>query len=56
MWLLALAVVVQDGRASTGGARIADVTKTGTIGEGKVFVSSLDAVRIRMGEHETSAL
>jgi nitrogen regulatory protein PII len=43
--------------AVAGVARIADATKTGTIGEGEVFVSPFDdAVRIRMGEHETSTL
>jgi nitrogen regulatory protein PII len=55
MWLLAVAVVVLDGHASAGVARLADVTKTGTIGEGNGVVSPLDgAVRIRMGEHGTS--
>jgi hypothetical protein len=35
MWLLAVAVVVLNGHASAGVARLADVTKTGTISEGE---------------------
>jgi nitrogen regulatory protein PII len=38
-------------------ALITDAAKTGSIGDGKVFVSPLeDAVRIRTGEHGESAL
>jgi nitrogen regulatory protein P-II 1 len=50
-------VVVPNERASTVVALIAGAAKTGSIGDGKVFVSPLeDAVRIRTGEHGESAL
>jgi nitrogen regulatory protein P-II 1 len=50
-------VVVPDERASAVVSLIAGAAKTGSIGDGKVFVSPLnDAVRIRTGEHGESAL
>ncbi len=50
-------VVVPDERASAVVALITGAAKTGSIGDGKVFVSPLnDAVRIRTGEHGESAL
>lgn len=52
-----LEVVVSDERASAVVALIVGAAKTGSIGDGKVFVSPLiDAVRIRTGEHGESAL
>jgi nitrogen regulatory protein P-II 1 len=50
-------VVVPDERATAVVALIAGAAKTGSIGDGKVFVSPLeDAVRIRTGEHGQGAL
>ena len=50
-------VVDPDGLASKVVALITAAAKTGSIGDGKVFVSSLDdALRIRTGEHGESAL
>jgi len=50
-------VVVPDERATSVVALITGAAKTGSIGDGKVFVSPLtDAVRIRTGEHGESAL
>jgi nitrogen regulatory protein P-II 1 len=52
-----LEVVVSDDRADKVVALIAAAAKTGSIGDGKVFVSPLEAaVRIRTGEHGESAL
>jgi nitrogen regulatory protein P-II 1 len=54
---LKLAVVVPDHRVDAVVALICDAAKTGTIGDGKVFVSGLeDAVRIRTGEHGDHAV
>ena len=50
-------VVVPDDRADKVVALITAAAKTGSIGDGKVFVSFLDdALRIRTGEHGESAL
>ena len=50
-------VVVADGVADKVVALITAAARTGTIGDGKVFVSTLgDAVRIRTGEHGENAL
>ncbi|MBI3628123.1 MAG: P-II family nitrogen regulator [Candidatus Rokubacteria bacterium] len=50
-------VAVPDDRADTVIELIASAAKTGSIGDGKVFVSPLeDVVRIRTGEHGDSAL
>jgi nitrogen regulatory protein P-II 1 len=50
-------VVVPDDRLDNVVARLASAARTGGIGDGKVFVSTLDdAVRIRTGEHGESAL
>jgi nitrogen regulatory protein P-II 1 len=50
-------VIVPDERATAVVALITGAAKTGSIGDGKVFVSPLhDAVRIRTGEHGESAL
>jgi nitrogen regulatory protein P-II 1 len=50
-------VVVPDGVADNVVALITAAARTGSIGDGKVFVSTLgDAVRIRTGEHGENAL
>ena len=50
-------VVVPDARTDKVVALIAAAAKTGSIGDGKIFVSTLDdAERIRTGEHGESAL
>ena len=50
-------VVVPDGVADRVVALITAAARTGSIGDGKVFVSPLgDAVRIRTGEHGENAL
>ncbi len=50
-------VVVPDDRVDTVVSVICNIAKTGTIGDGKVFVSGLeDAVRIRTGEHGDHAV
>jgi nitrogen regulatory protein P-II 1 len=50
-------VVVPDGVADKVVALIIAAARTGSIGDGKVFVSTLgDAVRIRTGEHGENAL
>jgi len=50
-------VAVPDDRADKVIELIASAAKTGSIGDGKVFVSTLeDVVRIRTGEHGDSAI
>jgi nitrogen regulatory protein P-II 1 len=50
-------VVVPDGVADKVVALITAAARTGSIGDGKVFVSPLgDAVRIRTGEHGENAI
>ena len=50
-------VVVPDGVADKVVALITAAARTGSIGDGKVFVSPLgDAVRIRTGEHGENAV
>ena len=50
-------VVVPDDRVGQVVELISGAAKTGSIGDGKVFVSSLeDAVRIRTGEHGERAI
>jgi len=50
-------VVVPDNRVDAVVSVICNTAKTGTIGDGKVFVSGLDdAVRIRTGEHGDHAV
>jgi nitrogen regulatory protein P-II 1 len=50
-------VVVPDGLVDKVVALIAGAAKTGSIGDGKVFVSRLeDAIRIRTGEHGDNAV
>ncbi|MEO0540418.1 MAG: P-II family nitrogen regulator [Cyanobacteria bacterium P01_A01_bin.105] len=52
-----LEVVVADGKAAAVIDAIAKASRTGEIGDGKIFVSPVDAVyRIRTGERDEAAL
>ena len=54
---LKIEVAVDDGVAERAVETIAETAKTGQIGDGKIFVFSLDhAVRIRTGETDADAL
>ena len=50
-------VVIDDDRVESVINAIAEAAKTGEIGDGKIFVSSVDTVvRIRTGDRDSSAL
>jgi nitrogen regulatory protein P-II 1 len=50
-------IVVTDDDLTTAIDTILAVTRTGQVGDGKIFVSDLsDAIRIRTGEHGPSAI
>jgi nitrogen regulatory protein P-II 1 len=50
-------IVVQDADAETVVNAIAKCANTGTIGDGKIWVSTVDsAIRVRTGERDDSAL
>jgi nitrogen regulatory protein P-II 1 len=50
-------VVVDDAKADTAISTIVKAAQTGQIGDGKIFVSTLeDSVRIRTGETGTEAI
>jgi len=54
---LKVEVVVEDEKVSSVIDAIAEAAKTGEIGDGKIFVSSIDSVvRIRTGETDQKAL
>lgn len=54
---LKVEVVIDDDRLDAVITAIAEAAKTGEIGDGKIFVSSIDTVvRIRTGERDSSAL
>jgi nitrogen regulatory protein P-II 1 len=54
---LRIEVVVPDDRAQPVADAIVNAAKTGKIGDGKIFVASVeDAIRIRTGEHGDDAL
>ena len=54
---LKVEVVIDDGRVDAVIDAIAEAAKTGEIGDGKIFVSSVDTVlRIRSGDLDSSAL
>ena len=54
---LKVEVVVDDDRVDAVITAIAEAAKTGVIGDGKIFVSSVDTVvRIRTGDRDSSAL
>ena len=54
---LKIDVVVDDERVGDVVNAIADAARTGEIGDGKIFISSVDSVvRIRTGDRDSSAL
>jgi nitrogen regulatory protein P-II 2 len=54
---LKVEVVIDDDRLDAVINAIAEAAKTGEIGDGKIFVSSIDTVvRIRTGDRDSSAL
>ena len=54
---LKVEVVIDDGRVDAVIDAISEAAKTGEIGDGKIFVSSVDTVlRIRTGDRDSSAL
>jgi nitrogen regulatory protein PII len=54
---LKLEIVVDDGRVDTVVQAIQDAARTGEIGDGKIFISTVDAViRIRTGDRDNDAI
>jgi len=54
---LKLEIVVDDDRVDTVVNAIQDAARTGEIGDGKIFIRSIDAViRIRTGDRDSSAI
>jgi nitrogen regulatory protein P-II 2 len=54
---LKLEIVVDDERVDTVVNAIQDAARTGEIGDGKIFISEIDAViRIRTGDRDSSAI
>ncbi|MCX5946300.1 MAG: P-II family nitrogen regulator [Cyanobacteria bacterium] len=54
---LKLEVVVDDDRVDTVVNAIQDAARTGEIGDGKIFISTIDAViRIRTGDRDSDAI
>jgi nitrogen regulatory protein PII len=54
---LKLEIVVDDDRVDTVVQAIQDAARTGEIGDGKIFISGIDAVlRIRTGDRDSSAI
>ena len=54
---LKVEVVVENGKVSSVIEAIAEAAKTGEIGDGKIFISSIDSViRIRTGDKDEEAL
>ena len=54
---LKVEIVVEDDRVQTGIDKIINASRTGEIGDGKIFVSPVDKiVRIRTGEDNTDAI
>ncbi|MFY8150429.1 MAG: P-II family nitrogen regulator [Prochlorococcaceae cyanobacterium] len=54
---LKLEIVVDDAQVDTVVTAIQDAARTGEIGDGKIFVSTIDGViRIRTGERDTGAI
>jgi len=52
-----LEILVDDAKATSVVEAIEEAARTGRIGDGKIFVSSVDdAVRIRTGEHGSNAI
>ncbi|MEI6031880.1 MAG: P-II family nitrogen regulator [Synechococcaceae cyanobacterium ELA739] len=54
---LKLEIVVDDERVDTVVSAIQDAARTGEIGDGKIFISTIDSVlRIRTGDRDSSAI
>jgi nitrogen regulatory protein PII len=54
---LKLEVVVDDDRVETVVTAIQDAARTGEIGDGKIFISTIDSVlRIRTGDRDSDAI
>ncbi len=54
---LKLEIVVDDDRVDTVVNAIQDAARTGEIGDGKIFITSVDAViRIRTGDRDSAAI
>ena len=54
---LKVEVVVEDGKVNSVIGAIAEAAKTGEIGDGKIFITSIDSVvRIRTGDKDEEAL
>ena len=54
---LKLEIVVDDDRVDTVVSAIQDAARTGEIGDGKIFISTIDSVlRIRTGDRDSSAI
>ena len=54
---LKLEIVVDDDRLETVVTAIQDAARTGEIGDGKIFISTVDSViRIRTGDRDSSAI
>jgi len=54
---LKLEIVVDDARVDTVVQAIQDAARTGEIGDGKIFISTVDAViRIRTGDRDNDAI
>jgi nitrogen regulatory protein PII len=54
---LKLEIVVDDDRVDTVVNAIQDAARTGEIGDGKIFISTIDAViRIRTGDRDSGAI
>ena len=54
---LKLEIVVDDNQVDTVVSAVQDAARTGEIGDGKIFVSTIDSViRIRTGDRDSSAI
>ncbi|MEB3184414.1 MAG: P-II family nitrogen regulator [Cyanobacteriota bacterium] len=54
---LKLEIVVEDDRVDTVVTAVQDAARTGEIGDGKIFVSTIDSViRIRTGDRDATAI
>jgi nitrogen regulatory protein PII len=54
---LKLEIVVDDNQVETVVSAVQDAARTGEIGDGKIFVSTIDSViRIRTGDRDSSAI
>jgi nitrogen regulatory protein PII len=54
---LKLEIVVDDNQVDTVVSAVQDAARTGEIGDGKIFVSTIDSViRIRTGDRDSGAI